>query len=145
MKEEQYSTVLLNAVLVVLFTGFASGFGCDPFYFNSPIPTTQSCPSNTMIIGGDPIRTQVDINTVYCGQALSTIRKGFTISATAGSNNYFQYSMWHEETDVKCTVDIGYDSGGGTYVFLQDAGVLDQNGLANDPTSVRQCPIYNIL
>lgn len=124
--------IVLAAWLVKLTSG-----ACDPFTQLSAIsmPGTPSCPGNTMTISSDVTIAQVSTYTTACAAFYSTVAKGYSISAQASSGDSFEFAIWHQETDGHCTVELGYNNGG-SYSYLLDAGVTDQNGLGNDPALV---------
>jgi hypothetical protein len=128
---------LFYFALVALLVKLVSG-GCDPFSQLTPIVIggNPSCVGNTMTISADSTAAQVNVFTQGCAESFSTIAKGYPISAQASLGDYFEFSTWHEQTDVMCTLELGYDTGGGNYLYLLDYSVPDQFSIFNDPTLV---------
>jgi hypothetical protein len=106
---------------------------CVPEPFNTILYQTGSCPENIpMKLVADQRGMQITTTLDTCADNMYDIYVSFLGNIpelTLG--DYFEYTLWWEEEDTQCIVDLYYFNGTGN--TLRDKESFDQNGVQHHP------------
>jgi hypothetical protein len=109
---------------------------CEPYASYTPVANYEDCVGSSLSVYGDSNRLQINGFAAPC-KTNALVQRGFAlpIQGPAYNDELLVYSVWLEESDTRCSIDLGYIDDFGGVVLLRNTSVLDQNGLIIDPAT----------